>query len=257
MAAITTTTSGRHGRLPRPSSPSPRILSFFAYSERISTASQLHMLQRAPVLIPQGSAASKRHPLDRIWWVTSELEFADRAIFTECKDCCYCRKSMSSIPQAMHAACKVHMNLEDGGLWQTSSLLEDKGQQKGVMDHPLAKYNSKLMNSIWGLYNRYSVHNFKRVTEEDKPGRADFAIGKVQPNQASSASPGSVAGQALTTPSVPIRDASPLNTLPPLESISAVQFAVDLNKYYKIKLFMVNLVVLSNILDIINNRILL
>lgn len=24
------------------------------------------------------------------------------------------------------------------------------------------KYNSKLMNSIWGLYNRYSVHNFKK-----------------------------------------------------------------------------------------------
>lgn len=24
------------------------------------------------------------------------------------------------------------------------------------------KYNSKLMNSIWGLYNRYSVHNIKQ-----------------------------------------------------------------------------------------------
>lgn len=23
-------------------------------------------------------------------------------------------------------------------------------------------YNSKLMNSIWGMYNRYSVHNFKK-----------------------------------------------------------------------------------------------
>ncbi|KAK4874612.1 hypothetical protein RN001_013972 [Aquatica leii] len=23
------------------------------------------------------------------------------------------------------------------------------------------KYNSKMMNSIWGLYNRYSVHNLK------------------------------------------------------------------------------------------------
>lgn len=27
------------------------------------------------------------------------------------------------------------------------------------------KYNSKLMNSIWGLYNRYSVHNFKKNTD--------------------------------------------------------------------------------------------
>lgn len=24
------------------------------------------------------------------------------------------------------------------------------------------KYNSKMMNSIWGMYNRYSVHNFKK-----------------------------------------------------------------------------------------------
>lgn len=29
------------------------------------------------------------------------------------------------------------------------------------------KYNSKLMNSIWGLYNRYSVHNFKKNTDAD------------------------------------------------------------------------------------------
>lgn len=31
-----------------------------------------------------------------------------------------------------------------------------------AFEHPLLKYNSKLMNSIWGLYNRYSVHNFKK-----------------------------------------------------------------------------------------------
>ncbi|XP_053610506.1 uncharacterized protein LOC128675241 [Plodia interpunctella] len=28
------------------------------------------------------------------------------------------------------------------------------------------KYNSKLMNSIWGFYNRYSPHNVKKVTED-------------------------------------------------------------------------------------------
>lgn len=27
------------------------------------------------------------------------------------------------------------------------------------------KYNSKLMNSIWGLYNRYSPHNVKNVND--------------------------------------------------------------------------------------------
>jgi len=30
------------------------------------------------------------------------------------------------------------------------------------------KYNSKLMNSIWGQYNRYSVHNFKKNTDDEK-----------------------------------------------------------------------------------------
>ena len=27
-----------------------------------------------------------------------------------------------------------------------------------------SKYCDKMMNSIWGLYNRYSVHNFKSMT---------------------------------------------------------------------------------------------
>jgi len=33
-----------------------------------------------------------------------------------------------------------------------------------AMEQPM-KYSSKLMNSIWGLYNRYSVHNFKKNTD--------------------------------------------------------------------------------------------
>jgi hypothetical protein len=37
-----------------------------------------------------------------------------------------------------------------------------------VLEQPPVKYNSKLMNSIWGLYNRYSVHNLKKVTEGEE-----------------------------------------------------------------------------------------
>lgn len=37
------------------------------------------------------------------------------------------------------------------------------------------KYNSKLMNSIWGLYNRYSVHNFKKNTDAEKGARGGVA----------------------------------------------------------------------------------
>lgn len=32
-----------------------------------------------------------------------------------------------------------------------------------VLEQPPVKYNSKLMNSIWGQYNKYSVHNFKQI----------------------------------------------------------------------------------------------
>lgn len=33
-----------------------------------------------------------------------------------------------------------------------------------VIESPL-KYNSKLMNSIWGFYNRYSPHNVKKIND--------------------------------------------------------------------------------------------
>jgi hypothetical protein len=36
-------------------------------------------------------------------------------------------------------------------------------QFDAVMEQPPVKYNSKLMNSIWGQYNKYSVHNFKQI----------------------------------------------------------------------------------------------
>nr|XP_013189736.1 unnamed protein product [Amyelois transitella] len=43
------------------------------------------------------------------------------------------------------------------------------------------KYNSKLMNSIWGFYNRYSPHNVKKVTD-------DFAFkAELQPSAVNSA----------------------------------------------------------------------
>ncbi|XP_014203552.1 uncharacterized protein LOC106635878 [Copidosoma floridanum] len=50
---------------------------------------------------------------------------------------------------------------ERGGKGSGSQVL-----QEGREPTPL-KYNSKLMNSIWGLYNRYSVHNFKKIDAND------------------------------------------------------------------------------------------
>lgn len=40
-------------------------------------------------------------------------------------------------------------------------------------DRAAANYSEALMNSIWGLYNRYSVHNFKSSTSS-KAGEVMF-----------------------------------------------------------------------------------
>ncbi|KAJ9586557.1 hypothetical protein L9F63_028400, partial [Diploptera punctata] len=93
-----------------------------------------------------------------------------------------CRK-MSSVPQGAYATWKVRLNEGKNQVPNTSymtsaNMKEEKpsSQQsyypngfknghKKYLEQPPAKYNSKLMNSIWGLYNRYSVHNLKKVTD--------------------------------------------------------------------------------------------
>ncbi|XP_076232495.1 uncharacterized protein LOC143177998 [Calliopsis andreniformis] len=92
-------------------------------------------------------------------------------LFENCADC----KRMATIPQGAFAACKVRRNRELAAL----TMIEEKENigaenvfnarlpMEGREPTPL-KYNSKLMNSIWGLYNRYSVHNFKKNTDGDE-----------------------------------------------------------------------------------------
>ena len=36
------------------------------------------------------------------------------------------------------------------------------------------KYTSKMMNSIWGMYNKYSVHNLKAVQGDALAATASF-----------------------------------------------------------------------------------
>lgn len=40
-----------------------------------------------------------------------------------------------------------------------------------VTEYSPAKYNSKLMTSIWGLYNRYSPHNIKSNDDVSQTGQ--------------------------------------------------------------------------------------
>ncbi|XP_011063127.1 PREDICTED: enoyl-CoA hydratase domain-containing protein 3, mitochondrial-like [Acromyrmex echinatior] len=91
---------------------------------------------------------------------------------------------MASIPQSAFAVCKVRYNEE-----QTVSMMKKKEKTEEKKENvfnprpPLEgwelmplKYNSKLMNSIWGLYNRYSVHNFKKNTDAEKGARGGMAV---------------------------------------------------------------------------------
>lgn len=57
---------------------------------------------------------------------------------------------MSVVPHGMLAVRKVRQNEE-----------KIKNQEQTLFKQS-PQYSSKYMNSIWGMYNRYSVHNLKK-----------------------------------------------------------------------------------------------
>ncbi|XP_065367880.1 uncharacterized protein LOC135960504 [Calliphora vicina] len=85
-------------------------------------------------------------------------------IFGDCQDC----KKMAALPQGAFVACKLREQYRDRDL--IISRLKSSGDKnepkffsgnKKLMEYSPVKYNEKLMNSIWGFYNRYSPHNIK------------------------------------------------------------------------------------------------
>lgn len=100
-------------------------------------------------------------------------------LFENCFEC----GKMAAIPQGAFAACKVRANRDRSFLTlpneerekpEKESTHNPRSPLEGWELTPL-KYNSKLMNSIWGLYNRYSVHNFKKNTDSDEAVSRRFA----------------------------------------------------------------------------------
>ncbi|KMY95134.1 uncharacterized protein LOC6735272 [Drosophila simulans] len=76
---------------------------------------------------------------------------------------------MAAIPQGAFAACKIREQFNEREL--IIARMRSAAADKGSVDNGNAatqreyspnKYNDKLMNSIWGLYNRYSPHNVKK-----------------------------------------------------------------------------------------------
>ncbi|KAH8301832.1 hypothetical protein KR059_012523 [Drosophila kikkawai] len=76
---------------------------------------------------------------------------------------------MAAIPQGAFAACKIREQFNEREM--IVARLRSAAADKGSLDNANSltqreyspnKYNDKLMNSIWGLYNRYSPHNVKK-----------------------------------------------------------------------------------------------
>uniref|UniRef100_A0A1B6H4B7 Uncharacterized protein n=1 Tax=Cuerna arida TaxID=1464854 RepID=A0A1B6H4B7_9HEMI len=77
---------------------------------------------------------------------------------------------MSSIPQGAFAAFKVRQTIDDKPAGFQRHKEDKQGMpyppvNKKLVEQSPLKYNSKMMNSIWGQYNRYSVHNMKKNTD--------------------------------------------------------------------------------------------
>lgn len=66
------------------------------------------------------------------------------------------KSNMAAIPITLNTVAKVRNQ------WEKM----DREQNYKVMDHPPAKYNGKLMNSIWGLYNQYAPPSFQKNYEK-------------------------------------------------------------------------------------------
>ncbi|KAK9711563.1 hypothetical protein QE152_g25405 [Popillia japonica] len=95
-------------------------------------------------------------------------------LFEYCSHCGCSFAEMSTIGHAAFAVCKVRQNNEKMVIkMQSIELEKDKfyDEQHNMEPNPM-KYNSKMMNSIWGMYNRYSVHNFKKNIDDKVGGFA-------------------------------------------------------------------------------------
>ncbi|XP_063244105.1 uncharacterized protein LOC134543165 [Bacillus rossius redtenbacheri] len=94
------------------------------------------------------------------------------ALFDFCSGCYEFR--MASIPQGAYAAKKIRACIDNKTMSVSNMKASEKSSShqyfayaKKDFEYLPAKYNGKMMNSIWGLYNRYSVHNMKKITDGD------------------------------------------------------------------------------------------
>lgn len=83
---------------------------------------------------------------------------------------------MPSLPQGAFAACKLREQLNnkpDADGTDQASMPKLFYANKKLTEYSPVKYNDKLMNAIWGHYNRYSPHNIK---SNDAAGVGSFSF---------------------------------------------------------------------------------
>uniref|UniRef100_A0A1B0GQF9 Uncharacterized protein n=2 Tax=Phlebotomus papatasi TaxID=29031 RepID=A0A1B0GQF9_PHLPP len=92
---------------------------------------------------------------------------------------------MPSLPQGAFAACKIGQKFsseKDTSVMRIPPLFgQDKqhySNNKKLMEYTPVKYNGKMMNSIWGLYNKYSPHNIKNVSDVEESWKVAPEQGK-------------------------------------------------------------------------------
>lgn len=131
---------------------------------------QLRRQQEQEITSQQAEAlqrhASEEELLELLQVAENQQNLAD-ALFDHCGDC----NRMASLPQAAFAVHKLRKPQNEKNLAVARQSMDGKQESPRYMktlDLTPVKYSDKLMNSIWGLYNRYSPHNFKKNNGSDQ-----------------------------------------------------------------------------------------
>jgi hypothetical protein len=95
-----------------------------------------------------------------LYLYTLDKHFISDVIFEICEDCF----KMPSLPQGAFHVHKVKERNQHIAVCKKTCTDEKirQGINRFLMALSPSKYNEKMMNSIWGRYNRNSPHNFKK-----------------------------------------------------------------------------------------------
>lgn len=112
----------------------------------------------------QEAITSLHHASNSLLKAENQQDLAD-VLFEQCGEC----NKMASLPQAAFAVHKLRKPQNEKNLTVARQSMDKQESPRYMktLDLTPVKYSDKLMNSIWGLYNRYSPHNFKKNNGSD------------------------------------------------------------------------------------------